>query len=207
VQTELAGKLRLNLVRWNCFSLRITTEAILEEDVVESLGIDPKRRFVRFYEYYTRSGVPHSMSLRFVRYQEPRSRYGIRLLYEAEQTREFMPSLIIKPTTSKPSEVFLLVCNLETSLVFHCDCSFSYKREDEGIHFLLPVKIEDELFDEIRGVRFVKLQQDRILLENSLDLVEPNLMVHRVRFTHEGRCSVDLPQKLFKQARTISRKT
>ncbi|MDH5695378.1 MAG: hypothetical protein OEZ00_02040 [Dehalococcoidia bacterium] len=207
MQTEPAGKLRLNLARWDCLSFRITTEVTLEEDVAESLGIVLKRRFARFYEQYTRGGVLHSMALRFVRYQEPRNRYGIRLLYETEQTQEFMPSLIIKPTTPKPSEVFLRVCNLETSLVFRCDCSFIYKREGEGVYFPLPIKLEDELFDEIRGVRLVKLQQDKILLENFIDLVEPDVMIHRIKFAHEGKCSVDLPQRLLRRAKTISRNT
>jgi hypothetical protein len=131
-------------------------------------------------------------------------------MYETETPIKPILSLTIrptKPTTPKASEAFLQICKLETSSLFRCDCSFSYRREEKEVHFALPIKVEDDLFDEIRGIRLVKLQQDKILLENFMDLVEPNLMIYRIKFLHEGRCSADLPQKLLRQARTISRKS
>jgi len=207
MEKDVARKLRIDLARWRCFSFRVTTEVTLGEDVAKLLGIDPKRRFARLYEEYTHSGIAHSMTLRFVRHIRQQNRYGIRVVYDTEEPKEGLPKLMGGATSLKPSEGFLELCNLEDSFVFHCACSFSYRREDEDVHFPLPVQIEDELFDEIRGVRFVKLQQNKILWENSLDLVETDLMVHRIRFAHEGKFSVDLPQKLLKQAKAISQKT
>jgi len=207
MQTDVARKLRINLARWKCFSFQVTTEATLGEDVTKLLGMEPKRRFARLYEEYTRSSIAHSMTLRFVRRIGQQNRYGIRVLYDTEEPKEGLPRLMGGATSLKPSEGFLKLCNLEDSFVFHCTCSFSYRREDKEVHFLLPIQVEDELFDEIRGVRFVKLQQNKILWENSLDLVETDLMVHRIRFVHEGKFSVDLPQKLLKQAKAISQKT
>lgn len=207
METDVARKLRINLARLNCFSLRITTEATLIEDVSDLIGFDPKRKFTRFYEEYSRSGIVHSMTLRLVRRVGQQNRYGVRLVYEIVEPQQVMPILRIGPTRQKPSEAFLKLCHLEDSFVFHCDCSFSYTRKDEEVNFPLPVKLEDGLFDEIRGVRFVKLRQDKILWENSVDLIETDVMVHRVRFTHEGKCSADLPQKLLRQAKAISRRT
>lgn len=207
MQTDIARKLRINLARWNCFSLRITTEATLEESSAESVGIDSRRRFKRLYEEYTRSGVVHTMTLRFARHEGYQHRYGIRLVYETEEAKESMPKLKVETTTIKPSEAFLQLCNLDTSLLFRCGCSFFYRRGDEGIQFVLPIKIDDEMFDEVRGLRFVKLQQDKILLENSVDLIETDLMIQRIKFAHEGKCSVDLPQRLLRQARRISLRT
>lgn len=207
MQTDIASKLRINLARWNCFSLRITTEAMLEESTAKSISIDSRHRFKRLYEEYTRNGVNHTMTLRFARHEGYQDRYGIRLVYETEEPKALMPKLKVETTSPKPSEGFLQLCNLDTSLLFRCDCAFTYRRGDEGVNFPLPVKIDDELFDEIRGVRFVKLEKDKILLENSLDLVETDLMIHRIKFAHEGKCSLDLPQRLLRQARTISRRT
>lgn len=207
MQTGTAQKLRINLARWKCFSFRVTTEVTLGEDITKLLGIDPKHRFARLHEEYTRSGIAHSMTLRFVRRIREQNRYAIRVVYDTEEPKEGLPRLMSGATSLKPSEGFLELCNLEASFVFRCDCSFSYRREDEDVHFPLPVQIEDELFDEIRGVRFVKLQQNKILWENFLDLVETDLMVHRIKFAHEGKFSVDLPQKLLKQAKAISQKT
>jgi len=150
------------------------------------------------------------MTLRCVRHEGQQNRYGVRLIYETEEPEELVPKLLrlkIKPTSPTPSEGFLQLCSQETSLLFRCTCSFLYRRGDEGIQFVLPIKIDDELFDEVRAIRFVKLQQDKILLENSLDLIEDDLMVHRIMFVHEGKCSVGLPQKLLKQARAISQRT
>lgn len=210
MQTDAATKLRINLARWNCFSLRIATEATLEEDVTKFLAIDSRSKVKRLYEEYTRSKVVHSMTLRCVRHEGQQNRYGVRLIYETEEPEELVPKLLrlkIKPTSPTPSEGFLQLCSQETSLLFRCTCSFLYRRGDEGIQFVLPIKIDDELFDEVRAIRFVKLQQDKILLENSLDLIEDDLMVHRIMFVHEGKCSVGLPQKLLKQARAISQRT
>lgn len=204
---DVARKLRINLARWRCFSFRVTTEGTLEEDVAKLLGIAPKRRFARLYEEYTRGGVVHSMTLRFVRRMGQQNRYGIRLVYDTEEPKEGLPRLMGGATSLKPSDGFLELCKLEDSFVFHCDCSFLYSRGDEEGYFPLPIKIDHELFDEVRGIRFVKLQHDKILWENSLDLIETDLMVHRIKFVHEGKCSTDLPQKLLKQAKAISQKT
>ncbi len=207
METDVARKLRINLASGKCFSFRVTTDAVLGEDVTKLLDMDPKRRFTMFYEEYTRSGITHSMMLRFARHLRQQNRYAIRLVYETQEPKEVMPRSISETTSPKPSEQFIKICSLEDLFLFRCDCSFSYKRGDKEVHFPLPIEIEDELFDEIRGVRFVKLRQDKILMENFLDLIETDLMVHRVRFAHEGKFSVDLPQKLLKQAKSISRKT
>ena len=207
METDAARKLRINLASVKCFSFRVTTDATLGEDVAKLLDMDPKRRFTRFYEEYTRSGVTHSMMLRFARHLRQQNQYAIRVVYDTQEPKGLMPRLISETTSPKPSEQFIKICSLEDFFLFRCDCSFSYRRGDKEVYFPLPIEIEDGLFDEIRGVRFVKLQHDKILMENFLDLIETDLMVHRVRFAHEGKFSVDLPQKLLKQAKSISRKT
>jgi acetone carboxylase gamma subunit len=114
-----------------------------------------------------------------------------------------------KPSVPKPSEAFYILCNnIDTPLFIRCDCTFSYGREDKDYHFSLPVKIkDDEMFDEARGIRFVKLQQDKILWENYIDLVEKDLMIHRVKYAQETKCSADLPLSLLKLAKNISKRT
>lgn len=208
MQTDAARKLRIDLARWKCFAFRITTDATIGENFTKLLNMDPKRRFTRFYENYTRRGIQHIMILRFARHLRQQDRYAIRVAYETAEATEVMPRLMSYRMALKPSDQFIKLCELEGLFLFRCDCSFSYRRGDKEVYFPLPIQLEkDGLFDEIRGVRFVKLQQDKMLMENSLDLVETDLMVHRVRFAQESKFTMDLPQKLLKQAKDISKST
>lgn len=206
MQTE-AQKLRINLSQWKCFALRITTDVTLEDDFIKLLALQPKNRFSRFYEEYVRAGVQHTLILRFARYLKQQNRYAISIAYGKVEASEDVPRPLSHKMEPKPSEQFLKLCSLRSVFLFRCDCSFSYSRSDEDVHFALPIKLEDELFDEIRGLRFAKIHKGKILMENSVDLVETDLMTHRVRFAQESSFTADLPQKLLKQAREISRKT
>jgi hypothetical protein len=202
-----ANKLRINLARWNCFSLRITTEAVIEESLAFDLGIGRKRRFKTLYEGYTRSRIQHILALRFAGRDKESNQYGIRLTYETLEPEQFILRERPVETALKPSEAFSTLCKLEKALLVHCDCSFLYKRNDEHVTFLLPLKMDGEIYDEIRGIKFVKLQEDKILWENSVDLIDLDSMIHRVKFAQESKCSWDLPQELLRRARDISRKT
>lgn len=204
----MASKLRIDLARWNCLSFRITTEATLSDDIISFLGYTPKSsRFKAFYERYTRSNIEHFMVLRFSRRIREESLFAIRLIYDVLDTNNPRGIIGIPTSTTKASDIFPHLCNLETDLLLRCDCLFSYAREDEKVPFFLPVEVDWEIFDEMRGVRLVKLEKERILWENSLNLVDNNTLTHRVKFAIDAKCSLDLPQKLLRRARDISRKT
>lgn len=204
----MASKLRIDLARWNCLSFRITTEATLPEDIISFLGYTPKSsRFKVFYERYTRNNIEHFMILRISRRFRQQSLFAIRLIFDALDPNKPRSIIGIPTSTTKASDIFLHLCNLETDLLLRCDCLFSYAREDNKVPFFLPVDVDWELFDEMRGVRLVKLENERILWENSLDIVDNNTLTHRVKFAIDAKCSLDLPQKLLRRARDISRKT
>ena len=204
---DSSSKLRINLARWKCFSFRITTEAIIEDSLAKDIGLDPKHKFKRFSEEYTRSNIRHIMTLRFARREKQLNSYAIRVIYETVEPEQLAPDIFWGRTPSRPSDIFLQLCNLETPLFLRCDCSFLYRREDKVVYFPLPLKFEGETYDEVRGIRFVKLEQNKVLWENSLDLIEPDRMIHRIKFAHESRCSIDLPQKLLRRAKDVSRRT
>ncbi len=205
--TNSVNKLRLDLAKLNCTSFRITTQANIEDSLAHDIGLEPKRRFTRLYEEYTRSRKRHAVSLRFAQQPGKKQRYAIRILYEMEEPQELGEWIEEEPTSLKPTQAFLQLCNLKSNFLFRCDCSFYYRRDEKGIYFQLPIKIEGGIFDEVRGIRFVKLEKGNILLQNSVDLVENDLIIHRVRFAQEERCSLDLPQKLLMRARDISIRT
>lgn len=204
----MASKLRIDLARWNCRSFRITTEATLPEDIISFLGYTSKSgRFKVFYERYARSNTEHYMTLRISRRFRQQSLFAIRFIFDALDPNNPRSITGIPTSTTKASDIFLHLCNLETDLLLRCDCLFSYAREDKKVPFFLPVEVDWELFDEMRGVRLVKLENERILWENSLNLVDKNTLTHRVKFATDAKCSLDLPQKLLRRARDISRKT
>lgn len=207
MRINVANKLRINLARWSSFSFRITTEANLGQDITELLDINLKHRYKTLYEKYTRSGITHSMLLRFARRERQPELFAIRLVYETQESKGIVPRLIIAPTTLKPSEGFLHICKLESPLLFRCDCSFTYTQAAEKVPFYLPIQMEDEFFNEIRGVKLVKLEHGKILWENYLDLIESDKMTHRIKFARYVNCTSDLPQKLLRQAKEISLKT
>lgn len=201
------SKLKINVSRWDCTQLQLTTDIALDNDVIVSLGIDKKRHFQTFYELYSRNHISHMMTLRFMQRKDEQSRFGIRLAYEIEEPVKQGGGFVRIASSPKASEVFQKLCRLDVTFSFHCSCTFLYKREDRKVSFILPFHVEDELFDEVRGLRFVKIEQEKILWENTLNLIDPNLMEHRIKFLHEGKCSEDLPQKLLNRAVTISLKT
>ena len=201
------SKLKLNLNKFNCGEFRITTEVELEESLARDLGLDTKRKFKRLYEEYTRNHISHSISLRFARRENQTNRYAVRILYETVEPKELGDWFSEEPTKLKPTEAFLELCKIDTTFFFRCDCLFYYRKGESDVYFQLPIKLDGDLFDEIRGVKLVKMEQNNILWQNSVDLIETNMMTHRVRFAQEGYCSLDLPLKLLMRARDISIRT
>lgn len=206
METSTANKLRINIAKWHCLSLRISTEATIEYRLARSLGIEPGRRFQRFYEEYSRNGVRHSILLRFASEVSQPDHYAMRLVLVYEMPEPDDVAVVDRKAKAKPkpTEVFLQLCNLETSFLFRCDCLFSHKRGQEGVQFPLPMKITGDAFTEIRGLRLVRTEQGKIVYEKSLDLVDSDTLTNRIKFVHEGRCSVELPLKLLQRAKQIS---
>ena len=201
------SKLRINLAKLKCFDFRITTQIVIEESLAHDLGLDTKSRYKRLYEEYTRNHISHSISLRFARGENQTNRYAVRILYETVEPKELGDWFSEELTKLKPTEAFLKLCKIDTTFFFRCDCLFYYRKGESDIYFQLPIKLDGDLFDEIRGVKFVKMEQNNILWQNSVDLIEPNMMTHRVRFAQEGYCSLDLPRRLLMRAREISIRT
>ncbi len=207
------GKLRIDLTKSKCRSLRITFVATLTKDVAVNLGYSPKSsRFKTFYEQYTRNDTKHNTVLRIVRRLEQEDTYAIRLYYEViDPVSKGLGTRIGIPFRTKKdikcSDAFSYLCNIKVDLLYRCDCIFSYAKEDDIVPFVLPVEAGNKIFDEIRGIRFVKLDNEKILWENSIDLPEIDRMTHRVKFAIDSKCNFDLPRTLLKRAREISRKT
>src|SRR3990172_1608674 len=203
--TNQLGKLRIDLVRSKCRALRLTFATAISEDTASNLGFTSKTsRFKSFYETYSRNEEQIVISLNVTKRIGEQETYAIRLSYQilGSDTMRF-PS-----KRSKVSDVFTYLCDEKRELLFRCECLFSYKREVETSLFTLPIDLQDyKMFDQLRGMRLVKLENEKILWENSIDLPDMDTMTHRVKFAVDSTCNLELPNLLHKRAKEISRKT
>lgn len=203
-------KFRLDLSRADCRSMRVTFKTALTEAIASNLGFSQeKSRFKSFFEEYTRNDIKHSIILRITKQTRQQDIYAIRLTYEIVDPAllEFGIRIGTPSKGRKVSDVFSYICNIKDALLFQCDCVFSYDRKDKFVPFVLPIKVDYQMFDELRGLRFVKLENEKIIWENSINIPNTDTMTHRVRFAIDSRCHLDLPKTLLTRAREISRKT
>lgn len=201
---------RLDLSRMECRSIRVTFETALTEDIASNLDFSQgSSRFKSFFEEYTRDDMKHSIILRITKRTKQQDIYAIRLIYEVVDPALFEFGIRIGTPLKgrKVSDVFSYICSIKNDLLFQCDCIFSYNRKDKVVPFVLPIKVDYQMFDELRGLRFVKLENEKVIWENAINIPNIDTMTHRVKFAIDSRCHLDLPKILLTRAREISRKT
>lgn len=202
------GRLRVDLIRSRCNLLRITFAKELSESIASDLGFTTgSSGFKSFYETYTRNDEKVVITLNINKRPLQDRFYAIRLSYEILIRATPRVHIGIPSSRPKVSDAFARICD-EKQVLFRCECLFSYKREEDTVPFALPIELKDyKMFDEIRGMRLVKLENEKILWENSLDLPDIDTMTHRVKFAIDSKCNIDLPNLLLKRAKEISSKT
>lgn len=110
----------------------------------------------------------------------------------------------------KVEQLIDIFSNLQQEVTFNCSVSFRFgKRERMSPMFLLPMRISRSAtipFDEVRGMRLVKLEDNKILYSVILDLTSEGTLQQNIGFPYLRNFSRTLADDILHNATDISRK-
>jgi hypothetical protein len=198
----------VNLVKYKCQSLTVTTDSGIDKGSLESLGFSSLSRIpISYYQLYKIEDKNHLMRIRIL----PRTSTGaitISVIYHILEQGHIPVFLTRGNRDPLASEQFTKLCQLDISLLFCCETVFLNKRDEEGVIIMLPMKFPAQPssipYDEIRGMRIVKIKDGRILIENNLDLVDDDTMSQKVKFAYEAKFTSDLPLTLLQESKKLT---
>lgn len=128
------------------------------------------------------------------------NKYHLYFLYSAEKLR------IISDYTLKPLSQLLNCFNtMNKEVTFQVGANFTFKEKIYRGTVSLPMKLsENSYFDEIRGIRFVKLTDNKKLFSLILDRSENKDYNMSISFTYAGTIHENLPLTILQKAVEIS---
>lgn len=110
----------------------------------------------------------------------------------------------------KVGQLIDILSNLKREVAFDCSVTFQFgKREPASSVVVLPLRISRLAtipFDEVRGLRFVKLDGNKILYSVILDLTSEGVLRQNIVFSHSSNFSITLADNILRKATDISRK-
>lgn len=110
----------------------------------------------------------------------------------------------------KVGQLIDIVSNLQQEVKFNCSVTFQFsKRERTSPILLLPMRISRSAiipFDEVRGMRLVKLEDNKILYSVILDLTSEGILQQNIGFPYSANFSGTLADNILHEATDISRK-
>lgn len=136
----------------------------------------------------------------------------------AEDTEDFRISFNYAPTkykqlpkkVSKVAQLIDILLNLKQKVAFDCSATFQFsRREHISPVVILPIRISRTKtlpFDEVRGLRFVKLEGNKILYSVILDLTPEGALHQNIGFSYPSNFSMTLADNILHEATDISRK-
>ncbi len=95
---------------------------------------------------------------------------------------------------------------LPNKMTFEVTANFRYAGGKFKSRMLLPIKLAQDDFDEVRGVRLVKLADGKNLYTLTIDRPSNKSIFHTVYFSYAGNVSEDLPQLILDEAVSISKR-
>lgn len=110
----------------------------------------------------------------------------------------------------KVAQLIDILSNLKQEVAFDCSVTFQFsRREHVSPVFILPIRTSCAKtlpFDEIRGMRFVKLEGNKILYSVILDLTSEGALHQNIGFSYPSNFSMTLTDNILHKAIDISRK-
>jgi hypothetical protein len=105
------------------------------------------------------------------------------------------------------SEMLNCLMKIKTTLTFDVTANFKYSGGKTKSRILLPIKLTaDDNFDEVRGVRLVKLADGKNLYTLIIDRPSNKSIFHAAYFSYVGNISEALPQIILEEAVSISKR-
>ncbi len=105
------------------------------------------------------------------------------------------------------SKMLSCLANIKKNLTFEVTAQFGYPVKKFKSRIALPIKLaDDEIFDEVRGMRLVKLADGKNLFTLIVDRPDNKNIYHVVVFSYVGNISDTLPKTIFDEAISISKR-
>jgi hypothetical protein len=160
---------------------------------------------VSFFYLYKKENKRHLMRVRFLPHGIMGTT-GISVIYRVLGNDEPTPFMVQRNRSSQALNYYIKLCDLDLNLLFRCETNF-INRRDEGTFIPFPMKVPPQSanssFDEIRGMRIAKVKDNKILMENYMDLVDDNTLSQTIKFAYEAKFTLDLPLTIIQESRKL----
>jgi hypothetical protein len=197
----------VDLAKEKCQSFTFTVDPGPKRSVIEKIGLKPPARIpVSFYQMYEKETKKHLMRVRLVPKMKADGDITVSVIYSVIENTH-VPMFLRQVTGNTPAlEQFAKLCLSDMNFLFRCEAIFVKKR-DENEFFPLPIKFPTQTatfsFDEVRGMRLVKVKDGKILIENYIDLVDDSTISQTVKFVYESKFMYDLPLTLLQESKKL----
>jgi len=196
-----------NLVAVNALQLKFYAELPLASNLVSEIHKvskpDQDGDSV-FLDSYSTERHGHRVIAWVISPTENEVNYRISFVYGVE--RAGRPS----KRAPKLGDLIDILSNLKQIVEFECEGIFQFRRREDTTSVVsLPLKISQSPiipFDEIRGLRFVKLEGSKIQYSVILDLTPDGTLYQNVGFSHSDEFSKNLADSILNKAVDISKK-
>ena len=134
------------------------------------------------------------------------NKYAIIISYSLESP---LYGLLFDKERYKPMEkLFDCLTEIDKEIIFDVKAFFSYSDSKYTTTIVnLPIKLENnDYFDEIRGVRFTKSQDDKIAYSVTVDRPGNKNIFTNLFFQYVGKMDKELPKNIIKYSNEISRR-
>lgn len=201
--------MELNLSKYNATSLGIKVTLEVGKTVMDALKQcyppqAPKKpdEFIEFgSDYKISKGKSHS-ARGFVQKMNDKE-FQVYLYYAADKLGKLSGASKLQPL----AKMLGCLMQIKDNLTFEVDTNFHYSEKKFKSRVLLPIKLsDDDLFDEVRGLRLVKLAEGKKLFSLIIDCPNNEDYYHTVYFSYVGNISETLPKLVLEEAVNISKR-
>jgi len=199
--------LRVDLARVKAERLEIHADLSLDEQLREVLlrycfdEEDRQAGMASFGTAYYKSKIRHTVYAIVTGLLEPDEPQDLLLEYQAASTRKPVKGL------QRVSRLFAALRPISNDLTFLCFATFSYSWTTYTSVPTLPMKMRESEalpFDEIRGLRLVRLRDGKVVYSAILDRPTDEDVSQMISFTYQGRFTPQVPGEILTRATEIS---
>lgn len=198
---------RVDLGRVKAERLEIHADMSLDQNFREALlqscfdEEDRRAGIAAFGTAYSRNKVRHAVFGQVPGLHEADTPQHLRIEYQA--------ATMWKPAKGLHSfsKLFATLRSVSDELTFLCFATFTYSWKTYEPLLTLPMKIEKSEglpFDEIRGFRFARVRDHKIVYSTIVDRPTNEDIAHQISFTYSGRFTPQVPGEILARAIEIS---
>ena len=208
IEQSVIIKMELNLSKYNATSLGIKVSLEADKTVMDALkqcypkqALKKPDKFIEFGSDYKVTRKRHSA--RGLVQKTGGKEFQIYLYYAANKLSKLFGASELQPL----DKMLSCLMQIKTKLTFEVDADFKYSGKKFISRMKLPIKLSDEEhFDEVRGLRLVKLAEGKKLFSLIIDRPNNEEFYHTVYFSYVGNMTKTLPMLILEEAVNISKR-